>query len=343
MDGLVTAQAIGKYERAESTPSSGVLIALTKALNVSLTYLLDTQELSLAGVEFRTKANTTGKDRAHVETEVLEWIERYLQVETILDLDSAKWHSPVQKPRKLKNITDAERLATEVRDAWRLGNDPIPNMTELLEEKGLKVLTIELPERVSGFTCLVQRPKDQPPLPVIVVNNAFSLERRRLTLAHELAHRVMDTDSLDDRSEEKAANVFAGAFLMPAEHLLREVGKRRTSFGWQEVIDLKRLYRVSGAAMLMRLRQLDVISESTLVYAWQTVARGWRTNEPEPLEEPSQVGTRERARRFERLCYRALAEDLISLSKASELLRKPIEEVEQRLKGPGPDHAARRQ
>ena len=343
MDGLVTAQAIGKYERGESMPSSGVLLALAKALNVSLTYLLDTQEVSLAGVEFRTKANTTARDRANVETEVLEWIERYLQVEGILDLDSAQWHSPVPRPRKLKSVAEAEKLASEVRETWKLGLDPIPNMTELLEEKGLKVLVTALPERVSGFTCLVQRPKGQSPLPVIVVNDHFTLERRRLTLAHELAHRVIDTDSLADKDEEKAANLFAGAFLMPAEHLRREVGKHRNAFGFREIVALKRLYRVSGAALLMRLRQLDVISESTLIYAFQTIARGWRTREPEPLEGQNEIGQRERARRFERLCYRALAEDLISLGKAAELLRISVDNVETGLKGPRGDHADRRQ
>lgn len=343
MGGLVTAQAIGKYERGESVPSSGVLLALAKVLQVSLTYLLDTQEVSLAGVEFRTKANTTARDRASVETEVLEWIERYLQVEMILDLDSAQWHCPLAEPRKLRSIAEAEELANEVRGKWKLGIDPIPNMTELLEEKGLKVLTIDLPERVSGLTCLVQRPGGQPQLPVIVVNNRFTLERRRLTLAHELAHRLIDTDSLSDKDEEKAANLFAGAFLMPAEHLLREVGRHRNAFGYKEIIDLKRLYRVSGAALLMRLRQLAVISEATLIYAWQTIARGWRTQEPEPLERPNEIGQRERARRFERLCYRALAEGLISLGKAVELLRVPMEQVEAGLKGPRQDHADRRQ
>lgn len=343
MDNLVTAQAIGKYERGESVPSSGVLLALAKTLSVSLTYLLDTQEVSLAGVEFRTKANTTARDRANVETEVLEWIERYLQIEVILGLDSAQWQCPLAKPRKLNSVVDAEKLADEVREEWQLGLDPIPNMTELLEEKGLKVLTVELPERVSGFTCLVQRPKGQAALPVIVVNSRFTLERRRLTLAHELAHRLIDTDSLDDKNEEKAANLFAGAFLMPAEHLLREVGKHRNAFGYNEIIDLKRLYRVSGAALLMRLRQLDVISESSLIYAWQTIARGWRTQEPNPLEGPDEMGQREKARRFERLCYRALAENLISLAKAAELLREPVEDVELGLKGPRTDHADRRQ
>lgn len=329
----VTAQAIGKYERGECMPSSGVLLALSKALGVSLSYMLDTQGIELCGVEFRTKANTSARNRAQVETEVIEWIERYLQVERVLELDSAEWQCPVARPRKLREVGDAEKLAVDVREEWNLGTDPIPNMTELLEEKGLKVLTVSLPDRVSGLTCLVKRP-DETDLPVIVVNNQFSLERRRLTLGHELAHRLIDTDSLSEKEEEKAANLFAGAFLMPQEHLLREAGKHRNALGYKEIIDLKRLYRVSGAALLMRLRQLDVITESTLIYAFQTIARGWRTQEPDELELPKERGQRERALRFERLSYRALAEGLISLSKGAELLRLPVFDVEAGLKGP---------
>jgi len=334
MDGKVTPQAIGKYERGEDIPSSGVLIALAKALGVSLRYLLDTDGIELSSVEFRTKANTTAQDRAQVETEVLEWIERYLQVELILELDSAKWQCPFAHPRQLGEVNDAETLAKEVRDKWKVGLDPIPNMTELLEDKGLKVLTVSLPKRVSGFTCLVGRGVGQPDLPVIVVNNQFPLERRRLTLAHELAHRLIDTNCLSDKDEEKAATLFAGAFLMPREHLMREAGKRRNALGYKELIDLKHLYRVSGMSVLMRLRQLGVISESTLIYAFQSTARGWRTREPEELETEKERGQCERALRFERLCYRALAEGLISLTKAAELLRLPASEVEGGLKGP---------
>ena len=106
---------------------------------------------------------------------------------------------------------------------------------------------------------------------------------------------------------------------------------------------MKRLYRVSGAALLVRLRQLEVISKSTLTYAFQTIGRGWRTQEPEELEQLSERGTHERARRFERLCYRALAEGLISLSKGAELLRLPVPQVEADLKGPQGAHADRRQ
>ena len=343
MDGKVTAQAIGKYERSESTPSSAVLSALSKALGVSLAYLLDSQGIELSGVEFRTKANTSARDRARVETEVLEWIERYLQVERVLELDSAKWECPIDPPRKLRSPDEGEKLAEEVREKWDLGHDPIPNMTELLEEKGLKVLTADLPQPVSGFTCLVKRTDNQGELPVIVVNSRFPLERRRLTLAHEMAHRLIDAGSLADRDEEKAATVFAGAFLMPQTHFLREVGKQRNALGYKELVDLKRVYRVSGAALLVRMRQLKVIDESTLVYAFQSVARGWRSDEPEQLEPAKERGTRERALRFERLCYRALAEKLISLAKAAELLRVPVPEVETGLKGPKGAAAGRHQ
>lgn len=334
MNERVTAQAIGKYERGEDIPSSGVLTVLAEALSVSLSYLLDSQGIELTGIEFRTKANTTARDRAQVETEVLEWIERYLQIELILELDSAEWQCPIVSPYRLSEINDAEGLAREVREKWKLGFDPIPNTTELLEEKGLKVLVVPLPPRVSGFTCLVGRGQGQPELPVIVVNSQSTLERRRLTLAHELAHRLIDTHSLSDKDEEKAATMFAGAFMMPREHFLREVGNRRNALGYQELINLKCLYRVSSVALLMRMRQLDIISESTLVYMFQSTARTWRTQEPKELEPEAERGRYERALRFERLCYRALAEGLISLTKAAELLRLPTSEVEAGLKGP---------
>ena len=188
----------------------------------------------------------------------------------------------------------------------------------------------------------MKRP-DGADLPVIVVNNQFSLERRRLTLAHELGHRLIDSQGIPEKDVEKAANLFAGAFLMPKEHLLREVGKHRQALGYKELIALKRLYRVSGAAILMRLRQIGVINEPTLTYAFQTLARGWRTQEPEELEPKDIRGQRERALRFDRLCYRSLAEGFISLDKAAELLRLPLPAVELGLKGSQKAHEDRSQ
>jgi hypothetical protein len=181
---------------------------------------------------------------------------------------------------------------------------------------------------------LVRRQRGQSGLPVVVVNQHFPLERRRFTLAHELAHRLIVAPNLSGPDQEKAANLFAGAFLIDRTHLLGETGARRHALGYREIVDLKRLYRVSGAALLVRLRQTGIINEPALTYAFQTIARGWRTQEPDELEPPDGRGQQERPRRFERLCYHALAEGLISLSKAAELLRLPVQDVEAGLRGP---------
>src|SRR3989442_1572382 len=201
LDNRISAQAIGKYERGEMMPSSGTLLALAKTLDVSLDYLMGARVHKLDGVEFRKKSGTSAKDRARVEAAVIEHVERYLTIEEILDLDSVEWHRPFAKVR-LAQVKDAEDLSIQGRKAWHLGEDPIPNLTELLEEHGIKVCITPLPESVSGMTCMVQRSpnvltgsyarqtkvksfKDVDiVVPVIVVNQTHTLERRRLTLAH---------------------------------------------------------------------------------------------------------------------------------------------------------------
>jgi len=340
LGGAVTAQAIGKYERGEMMPSSGILLQLTQALGVSLEYLLSEQVAELEAVEFRKLAGTAAADRARVEAEVTDHLQRYLTIEEILELDSAEWRVPKFDSRFLGQEEDAEHLAQDMRREWKLGIDPISNMTALLEDHGIKVLVIVLPKSVSGLTCLVNRP-GQKKVPVVVVNKNATLERRRFTLGHELAHRLIEDDS--PVHHEKASNVFAGAFQVPREHLIREIGKSRNAIGYQELIQLKRMYRVSAATLLVRLRQVGVIDQSTLAYAFQTFARGWRKEEPEPLEVKGEEGERETPRRFDRLCYWALAERLISPGKASELLQQPLAVIEQGMKGPAKPDADNRE
>lgn len=327
-----SAQAIGKYERGEMMPSSGVLLDLAKTLDVSLEYLLSERVERLEEIEFRKHSGTSARDRARVEAVVIDSLQRYIAIEEILGLDSHSWNSPKFGNRFLGLADEGEILAQDLRQEWKLGIDPIPNMTSLLEDRGIKIVILPLPAGVSGLTALVRRPNHKQAMPVIVVNRCTTLERRRLTLAHELAHRLLDPDSTVDH--EQASNVFAGAFLIPEAHLVRETGEHRNALGYREIIHLKRMYRVSAAALLVRSKQSGILSESAVSYAFQTFARQWRSVEPEPFEEKGEEGTHEVPRRFERLCYRALAEKLISPIKAAELLRQPLSVIEKGLKGP---------
>ena len=90
----VSAQAIGKYERDEAMPGSGVLIVLADALHSTVDYLLGDPDLVLEDLEFRKNAFTSKRAEARVEATVLADLERYLTVEGILGLPSARWDQP---------------------------------------------------------------------------------------------------------------------------------------------------------------------------------------------------------------------------------------------------------
>ena len=324
MEGIVSAQAIGKYERGEMMPSSTVAIALAKALDVSMSYLLSPSNISLESVEFRKLASTKASERAAVEGQVLDHVDRYLQVEELLGIASSVWEEPCGAPYPIGVLKDADGAAMSLRNAWNLGGGPIPDMTELLEERGIKVFKLSLPRLVDGLTCYVHRAEGED-VPVVVCSTDKSIERQRFTLAHELGHMVMEIPT--GVPEEKACHRFASAFLVPQDELAREVGRRRFNFGFGEIIEIKRMFGVSAAALVVRMRDLGIVTEATMVSIFRGIGSSWRKDEPCPLERT------ESPRRFRRLCLRALAEEAISESKAAELLSLRVSEIERVMAG----------
>jgi len=326
---LVSAQAIGKYERNESMPGSKVLLSLTGALNVTEDYLLGEQGLILDGVEFRKKAITSKKEEAQVEAHVLHLFERYLMIEELLGL-SIEWDRPREAPYPIfKDVSEADRAARSLREHWGLGSDPIPNFVELLEERGVKVLSID-DEKIDGLTARVKR-NDRESLPVIVINKNDWAERKRFNLAHELGHMVLSVPA--KINSEKAAHRFAGAFLMPAESLWSEVGRHRSSISLMELLRLKELFGASFQAIAYRCKDLGIIGDTLFRKLFNIFTqKGWRSP---PYEEygaiPPEV---EMPRRLERLCYRAIAEGAISETKGAELLGLSVYELNKQMDDP---------
>ncbi|MDE2465702.1 MAG: transcriptional regulator, partial [Alphaproteobacteria bacterium] len=127
---------------------------------------------------------------------------------------------------------------------------------------------------------------------------------------------------------EKAADRFAGAFLMARAMMERLLGRHRKSISLGELAELKKLFQVSIASLVVRCSQLGIITKATYSKLWgQIKALGWNTfksNEPFKLDP-------ERPQRMERLCLRAVAEGAISEPKAAELLKVSVRELDKRL------------
>lgn len=350
LDNRVSAQAIGKYEGGQMFPSTSVLVALGAALDVDLDFLTSAQVAELCGVEFRKTGGAKVKEAARVEAAVIDSVERYLAIEAVLEMASETHALQGRSAKTVASYDEAEHEAEALRAEWKLGCDPIPGVTKLLEEQGVKVLALDMPAKFSGLTCEVKRSGGLPPLPVIVVSTGFSIERRRFTLCHELAHCVIDGAHDDEAhapgpglDHEKIMHRFAAAFLMPAESIYAEFGRQRHAIAFEEIVRVKHFFGVSAAAMIYRLRDLGIIREGYMSYVFQTHGRTWRTAEPEPLKPQSRSARAEEPERFERLVYRALAEQLIALPKAAALLQKPMHDVEIAVRGPASSDAYHRQ
>jgi Zn-dependent peptidase ImmA (M78 family)/transcriptional regulator with XRE-family HTH domain len=318
INGLVSAQAIGKYERDEMMPSSSVLLAMAKAVGVSPEYLLSKRDVALTEIDFRRHTAAGEKEQRAVQAMVLDYAERYMQIESLLPGVATSWDPPEAREFHVRSIEDAEGAAEKLRGLWKLGIGPINSLMELLEDKGIKVVEIPMSEMVSGSKAFAKQ-GDLRPSALIVVNANHNSERQRFTLAHELGHLVLQfNDQLPEKQQERAADRFAGAFLMTQELLKKLLGTNRHAITMGELLSLKKFFKVSIAALVVRCGQLGILTKAAYGRAF-----GWlKANgladvgaaEPDPLP-------RETPMRMKRLCLRGIAEGAISESKAISLLR----------------------
>ena len=185
-------------------------------------------------------------------------------------------------------------------------------------------------QNIDGLTAQI-RSGDQAAARVVVVKGDAWSERKRFTLSHELGHLVMDpVRTMNGKEIEEAAHRFAGAFLIPADTLRAEVGANRSSVSVGELVELKDRFGVSIQAIAFRCKDLGILNQNAFARLFKLFnRRGWRKPPyAEPRAIPPQI---EEPKRFERLCYRALAEKLIGEPRVAELLGIPVSELCARL------------
>ena len=329
-DSMVSHETVRQYELGTKAPDATILATLARALGVTPDELTAPLEISLGEIEFRKTARTSSADRQAIREELLDLLERYLEIEDILELDQS-WRPPVLKVPSPNHADEhGDEMALALRKKWNLGLEPIHDLTKLLEERGLKVLVPHASVDISGMTCEVQR-SGRPSVFALVVNRAHTLERRRFTLAHELAHRILDFEGLNGKKAESLCNRFAGALLVPEATMRRELGPGGQVPTYRELMLTKRFFRVSAAMLVLRLKQTGFIDVSQRDRFFKTIGNNWRTMEPEPLEEWSSEPLE--PPRFERLVFQALGRDFISPGKAAELLRVNIREIQRGIDG----------
>lgn len=315
----VSKQMISKYEKGESKPSSPVLIELAKALGVKIDYFFTQSfEVDLGAINFRKKSKLTQTRLNSIKEEVKIRLSNYLEIEDILQIKSTFGNSVAKQ--KVTSLEDIEKVVLHLRNEWEIGLDPLHNIIQLLEDLEIKVIEIEEKENLlDGMAAFVD-----DKYPVIVVNKIFGIERKRFTLLHELGHLLLDLPECDEKTEETYCNQFASEFLFPTQSVYREFGLKRDRISFKELEPIQRKYGISIQAIIYRLVNVGVLPKNTIEGFYK------RMNFDADLKayvNQERFETAEFSKRYEQLVYRALTQELISISKASSLLGVSINDI----------------
>ena len=182
-----------------------------------------------------------------------------------------------------------EEAARFAREALRLPPaEPIADLTNALERAGTLVLRLGgLSEHIAGFSAWLSAP-DRP---LVAARRPLGAFRLRFTLAHELGHLVLGHQVFAGprRPEEREANLFAGALLMPGEAAEEDLAAARLDL--ERLAELKGKWGLSMHAVALRARALGHLEDAAYRSLYEGMrSRGWLRREPGDLatrpEEP---------------------------------------------------------
>ncbi|MBP7052004.1 MAG: ImmA/IrrE family metallo-endopeptidase [Phycisphaerae bacterium] len=290
----MTRAAVCQYENGQRSPSREILLKISFGLAMPTHFFMQEDGYRVNTVVFfRSLASATRSLRAQAVRR-FEWLVRI--VNRLRDfLDFPEMRIPqFDVPCDPRQITSKriEDLANTTRRNMGLGSGPISNITWLLENHGAIITHYGLNSpALDAFSNWCEG------TPFLVLNaQEGTAVRWRYDLAHELGHmilhRVVDAELLDDpsifRLIEGQANHFAGAFLLPEGTFGQTLPYAVTL---DTLVAVKSKWKVSVAAMVMRLRNLNLISEKKKQRLFIAMSRRqWKNKEPLDdhleLEEP---------------------------------------------------------
>lgn len=272
----VSPATVSKWRAGAQAPERDALERLASVVNVTPEWFTRAPGASLSLPLFRSNASAHVAARAMLEAR-LEWAQD-VAVALMEYVDYPDVNLPSRDYTDPEEITneDIEKAASECRDLWRLGRSAIQDLVLAVEGAGVIVVREETGiaqiEGLSAWSEALGRP-------LILLsadkNNGY---RSRFDLAHEVGHLILHrhiqrtTDNARHKMMEAQAHRFAGAFLLPAETFASEV---RVPPTLDDLLLLKRRWGVSAAAIIMRLKALEMLDEDGALMLFKRRSARW--------------------------------------------------------------------
>lgn len=278
----VSKQAISQFENGIISPQFDTLMKIVTSLNFPREYFFeeDFNNVRYGNTFFRaqSKVKKLEEERQAVSIKFIGEIHDFLSEY----IEFPKLNLP-----DFEEGLSIEEKALKLREYWGLGIEPIKDIIYVMEKNGIIVSEICTGSSyVDAFT-QVQVSNGVQNFVVVLGNDKGYATRRQFSAAHELGHIILhdpfinpnELSSVEKRSMEKEAHEFASAFLLPAKSFSTDVSTYPTNLEFYK--QLKKKWRTSISAMLIRANHLDIINYNSYQNMMRKMGRnGWRTNEP---------------------------------------------------------------
>ncbi|MBU1260441.1 MAG: XRE family transcriptional regulator [Planctomycetes bacterium] len=256
--GLSGAPAISELESNKREPKFSQLSKLAEIYHKSMEFFFS-ENISAEPILLWRSSPDNETDRKKVEAEFKELCEQYHKLEVLTDeLREVRLPEPDCKNSNEFQFRDAYSLAHKTAREFSLGDIPSESLKRVLEEK-YYIKIFHLPFEGSAVSTI-----DQFGCAILLNSSESTKEwRRNYDLAHELFHlltwdvfRKKVGDCVPSDMEEKLANAFASALLMPEELLrdkIRQYSNDKGQISFDRLNDIAREFDVSLEALLLRL------------------------------------------------------------------------------------------
>lgn len=315
LEKVVSRQALHKYEQGKMKPDSQVVIALSNVLGVPVDYFysVPTVKVELKNVDYRKYSSKISKtEQIAVEEKAKEICERYLELEHLISPNEKVEYFTYGKV--IENAEDADDAAKKLREVWKLGYDPIPDVVEMLEDKGYKVIELDAPDGFDGMKADVEGKK------IIVLKKSVKqgedVVRKRFTALHELAHHSLEfSRKLTKKEEENLCHTFVCAVLYPADMAKKELSKDRFHFYQNELLLIKERWGISFSAVFSRALCLGIINN----FIYKKFNVGYRERMLH-INEPGKFMSKEKPVKMQRMVYIGLSKEILTINEAAYYL-----------------------
>jgi len=271
----ISQASISKFERGELGVSEEQLQRLATVLDYPTSFFCRRNRLfglSISGVYHRKRKSLSVLALKRIQAEINI---RTMEVQTLLEGAELESENEFCGFDVEDFHGDVEYIAALLRAKWRLPLGPVKSVIGAIESAGGIVVKCDFGTR--KLDAQSHWIPGMPPL--FFVNRDIPADRLRFTLSHEIGHIVMHRIPTPNIEEE--ADLFASAFLMPRDEIMSEL----SPFSLERAMRLKRVWKVSIAALIMRAHHLGVIPEWKKRKLFTRMsAAGYRTKEPVTFE-----------------------------------------------------------